>query len=97
MKRFWDPGIERTLLFVVAIFTFVVASYQTLREGNMDGLYHNYWLYMISFGAIIYFRYLKQRRKEVEARSEAARAAGFTEIGLIWRESCHAALAAHSR
>lgn len=75
MKRFWDPGIGRTLLFVLAIFTFVVASFQTLREGNMDGLYHNYWLYMISFGAIIYFRYLKQRHKEAVAQAEAARLA----------------------
>lgn len=75
MKRFWDPGIGRTLLFVVAIFTFVVATYQTLQEGNMDGLYHNYWLYMISFGAIIYFRYLKQRHKEAVAEAEAARQA----------------------
>lgn len=41
----------------------------------MDGLYHNYWLYMISFGAIIYFRYLKQRHKEAVAEAEAARLA----------------------
>jgi hypothetical protein len=72
MKRFWDPGIERTLLFTLAIFTFVIATYQTLTEGNMDGLYHNYWLYMISFGAIIYYRYLKQRHKEATAETEAA-------------------------
>jgi hypothetical protein len=72
MKRFWDPGIERTLLFTVAIFTFVIATYQTLAEGNMDGLYHNYWLYMISFGAIICYRYLKQRHKEAVAEEEAA-------------------------
>ncbi|QJX46826.1 hypothetical protein HMJ29_07675 [Hymenobacter taeanensis] len=75
MKRFWDPGIERTLLFTVAIFTFVIATYQTLVEGKMDGLYHNYWLYMISFGAIIYYRYLKQRHKEAVAEAEAEAAA----------------------
>jgi hypothetical protein len=75
MKRFWDPGIERTLLFVLGVFTFVVASYRTLQAGKMEGLYDNYWLYMISFGAIIYFRYLKQRHKEAEAEAEAARQA----------------------
>lgn len=75
MKRFWDPGIERTLLFVVGVFTFVIASYRTLQAGKMDGLYDNYWLYMISFGAIIYFRYLKQRHKEAVAEAEAAQKA----------------------
>lgn len=72
MKRFWDPGIGRTILFVLAVFTFVVASYQTLLEGNMDGLYHNYWLFMLSFGCLISYRYLKQRAKEDAARAEAA-------------------------
>lgn len=73
MKKFWDPGISRTLLFVLGVVTFVIASYQTLITGNMKGLYDNYWLYMVSFGAIIWLRYLRQRDKIAAAEAEEAR------------------------
>ncbi len=75
MKRFWDPGISHTLLFVFGVFTFVVASYGTLAKGGLDGLYDNYWLFMISFGCIIGLRYLRQRDKEAAAEADAARQA----------------------
>ena len=75
MKRFWDPGISRTILFVLGVFTFVVACYQTLRQGSMEGLYDNYWLFMLSFGLVIYLRYLRQRDKVAAAEAEAARKA----------------------
>ncbi|UYZ62217.1 hypothetical protein [Hymenobacter weizhouensis] len=75
MKQFWDPGISRTILFVLGVFTFVVACYQTLASGSMDGLYDNYWLFMLSFGLIIWLRYLRQRDKIAAAEAEAARKA----------------------
>ncbi|MBX0291903.1 hypothetical protein K3G63_15730 [Hymenobacter sp. HSC-4F20] len=75
MKRFWDPGISRTILFVLGVVTFVIASYQTLVTGNMEGLYQNYWLFMLSFGAIIWLRYLRQQDKIAAAEAEAARKA----------------------
>lgn len=75
MKRFWDPGISRTLLLVVGVVTFVIAAYQTLATGNMEGLYNNYWLFMLSFGAVIWLRYLRQRDKIAAAEAEAARKA----------------------
>ena len=75
MKRFWDPGIGQTILFVVGVFTFVVASYQTLLAGGMKGLYANYWLFMVSFGCVIWLRYLRQREKEAAAEAEAAQQA----------------------
>ena len=75
MKRFWDPGISRTILFVLGVVTFVIATYQTLATGGMEGLYDNYWLYMLSFGFIIGLRYLRQRDKVAAAEAEAARKA----------------------
>lgn len=72
MKRFWDPGISRTLLLVIGVVTFVIAAYQTLVTGNMEGLYDNYWLFMLSFGAVIWLRYLRQRDKIAAAEAEAA-------------------------
>ncbi|GGG40264.1 hypothetical protein [Hymenobacter glacieicola] len=75
MKRFWDPGISRTILLVLAVMTFVIAAYQTLVVGKMEGLYQNYWLFMISFGLVIGLRYLRQRDKVAAAEAEAARKA----------------------
>ncbi|NVO83601.1 hypothetical protein [Hymenobacter terrestris] len=75
MKRFWDPGISQTILFVVGVFTFVVASFRTLVIGGLEGLYSNYWLFMVSFGCIIWLRYLRQRQKEADMRAEDARKA----------------------
>lgn len=75
MNRFWDPGISRTILFVLGVFTFVVACYRTLATGKMDGLYDNYWLFMLSFGLVIGLRYLRQQDKIKAAEAEAARKA----------------------
>ncbi|SEU01876.1 hypothetical protein [Hymenobacter actinosclerus] len=75
MKRFWDPGISQTILFVFGVFTFVVASFRTLVTGGLSGLYDNYWLFMVSFGCIIWLRYLRQRQKEADLLAEDARQA----------------------
>lgn len=75
MKRFWDPGVSRTILFSLSIVTFVIACYQTLVTGKMEGLYQNYWLFMLSFGLVIGLRYLRQRDKVAAAKAEAARLA----------------------
>ncbi|RPD49257.1 hypothetical protein DNI29_00180 [Hymenobacter sediminis] len=80
MKRFWDPGISRTLLLVVGVVTFVIAAYQTLVTGNMEGLYNNYWLFMLSFGAVIWLRYLRQRDKIAAAEAEATRKAAEASV-----------------
>jgi hypothetical protein len=80
MKRFWDPGISRTILFVLSVFTFVVASYRTLAIGKMEGLYANYWLYMLSFGLVIWLRYLRQQDKIKAAEAEAARKAAAAPV-----------------
>ncbi|WP_345075014.1 hypothetical protein [Hymenobacter fastidiosus] len=71
MKRFWAPGMGRTVLFSVGVVTFVIGVYQTLAGNDpkvpMESLQRNYWLFMISLACTMYYRYLKQREKEREA------------------------------
>lgn len=63
-----DRSMWRTVLFSVGVVTFVIGVYQTLVENNpqvpAESLQRNYWLFMISLGCIMYYRYLKQREKE---------------------------------
>ncbi|UOQ54169.1 hypothetical protein [Hymenobacter cellulosivorans] len=63
-----DPSMWRTILFSLGVVTFVIGVYQTLVENNpkvpAESLQRNYWLFMISLGCIMYYRYLKQRDKE---------------------------------
>jgi hypothetical protein len=60
MKRFWDPGLGRTVLFSLAVVSFVIGTYQTVqRIGDENALLDNYWLFMISFVCVLLFRYLK--------------------------------------
>ena len=59
MPRF-DKSLGRTVLFSVAVVFFVVGVYQTLLQND---LLRNYWLFMVSFGCIMAFRYLAVDKK----------------------------------
>ena len=76
MKRFWNPGMGRTVLFSVAVVAFVIGTYQTLLESkpgsNLEGLHRNYWLFMVSLACTMGYRYLVQRDKEKEAAKAAS-------------------------
>ena len=61
MPRF-DKSLARTVLFAVAVVFFVVGVYQTLVQND---LLRNYWLFMVSFGCIMAFRYLNVEKKPV--------------------------------
>ena len=82
-NRFWAPGMGRTILFSLGAVTFVIGTYQTLVQDNpkvpLESLQRNYWLFMISFGCIMTYRYLKQREKErnfLASQSAPPKAAG---------------------
>lgn len=60
MKRFWDPGLRRTILFSLAVVSFVIGTYETVsRINDPNALRDNYWLFMISFVCVMLYRYLK--------------------------------------
>jgi hypothetical protein len=71
MKRFWAPGMGRTILFAVSVVTFVIGVYQTIVENNpkepMESLQRNYFMFMISLACTMWYRYLKQRDQEKAA------------------------------
>ncbi|SHI45032.1 hypothetical protein SAMN02745146_0913 [Hymenobacter daecheongensis DSM 21074] len=77
LKQFWAPGMGRTVLFSVAVVTFVIGVYQTLVENNpqkpLESLQRNYFVFMISLACTMYYRYLKQRENEAAAKAQAAR------------------------
>ncbi|QNH62263.1 hypothetical protein [Hymenobacter sediminicola] len=60
MKRFWAPGLGRTILFALAVVSFVIGTYQTVqRMDDKNALRDNYWLFMVSFACVMLYRYLK--------------------------------------
>ena len=67
MPRF-DKSLARTVLFAVAVVFFVVGVYQTLVQND---LLRNYWLFMVSFGCIMAFRYLNVEKKPAAPPAKA--------------------------
>jgi len=56
--------MRRTILFAVAVVSFVIGAYQTVLQNNETALRDNYWLFMISFVCVLLFRYLKPADEE---------------------------------
>lgn len=67
LKQLWEPGMRRTILFSVAVVSFVIGAYQTVLQNNETALRDNYWLFMISFVCVLLFRYLKPADEEKPA------------------------------
>lgn len=59
--------MRRTILFAVAVVSFVIGAYQTVLQNNETALRDNYWLFMISFVCVLLFRYLKPSDEEKPA------------------------------
>lgn len=59
----FDRSLARTVLFSVAVVFFIVAVYQTIVQNDLG---RNYWLYMISFGCVMWFRYLGLEKKPAD-------------------------------
>lgn len=51
--------MRRTILFALAVVSFVIGAYQTVLQNNETSLRDNYWLFMVSFVCVLLFRYLK--------------------------------------
>jgi len=76
----FDKALARTVLFAVAVVFFIVAVYQTIVQNDLG---RNYWLYMISFGCIMWFRYLAIDKKTTDdpATTVAAKTPAKRPIG----------------
>lgn len=76
MKQLWTPGLGRTILFSVAVVSFVIGTYQTVLQNDKNALRDNYWLFMISFGCTLIYRYTKPKEetKPAPPASKASKA-----------------------
>ncbi|MCC2545761.1 hypothetical protein LJY25_04830 [Hymenobacter sp. BT175] len=66
MTKFFDKSLLRTVLFAVALVTLVIGVYQTVLLNDLPG---NYWLFMISFGCVLGFKYLGREKEEVATKA----------------------------
>lgn len=59
MNRFWAPGLGRTILFSLAVVSFVIGAYQTVLQNDKNAVMDNYWLFMISFICTLLHRFTR--------------------------------------
>ncbi|MBO0359748.1 hypothetical protein J0X19_17435 [Hymenobacter sp. BT186] len=59
MKVHFDKSLFRTILFSLAVVSFVIGAYETVLQNDKNALLDHYWLFMISFVCVLLFRYLK--------------------------------------
>ena len=66
-------GLKQTLLLSLAAALFAIGVHRTLVEG----LYQNYWLFMLSLGFLMWYGYNRRllQEKEREARNYPAKPA----------------------
>jgi hypothetical protein len=64
MKRFWSPGLGRTILFSLAVVSFVIGAYQTVLQNDKNAVTDNYWLFMISFVCTMLHRFTRPKPEE---------------------------------
>lgn len=68
MNRFWTPGLGRTILFSLAVVSFVIGTYQTVLQNDKNSLRDNYWLFMVSFSCTMLYRYFKPKDEATPAK-----------------------------
>lgn len=68
----FDKSLGRTVLFSVAVVSFVIAVYQTILRNSIRD---NYEIYMVSFVCVMWLRYLglndKAEKKAAAVASES--------------------------
>jgi len=66
----FDKSLGRTVLFSVAVVSFIIAVYQTIL---LNSIGKNYTWYMVSFVCVMWFRYLGLDKKDTPEDVPAAR------------------------
>lgn len=57
----FDKSLLRTVLFSLAVVTFIIGTYQTVERTDKMALMDNYWLFMLSFSCVLLYRYLGRK------------------------------------
>ncbi|SMB82452.1 hypothetical protein SAMN00120144_2189 [Hymenobacter roseosalivarius DSM 11622] len=65
----------RTVLFSVAVVALVIGVYETVVLNSLEGISRNYWLFMVSFACMMWYRYLSQTKDETPGPTAPTKAA----------------------
>jgi len=74
----FDKSLGRTVLFSVAVVTFIIAVYQTILQNSIG---RNYTLYMVSFVCVMWFRYLGLDKKDTPEEVSTTRTGTSSKTG----------------
>ncbi|MBW3128976.1 hypothetical protein [Hymenobacter profundi] len=74
----FDKSLGRTVLFSVAVVSFIIAVYQTILQNSIG---KNYTLYMVSFVCVMWFRYLGLDTKTAAKDTPVPRSGTATKAG----------------
>ena len=61
----FDKSLFRTVLFSVALVTFVIGTYQTIEQNDKNAVLDNYGLFMLSFFCLLLYRFLGRKPEAV--------------------------------
>lgn len=70
-KPFLTRELGRTVLFSLAVVSFVIGTYQVVLQNNQTALIDNYWLFMISFVCTLLHRFSKPKPEAKPAMKPA--------------------------
>ncbi|MGY2130787.1 hypothetical protein ACW9KT_01055 [Hymenobacter sp. HD11105] len=56
----FDRALGRTVLFSFAVVALVIGVHKTVMADNVNAISDNYWLFMVSFACMMWYRYLGQ-------------------------------------
>jgi hypothetical protein len=69
----FDRALGRTVLFSVAVVALVIGVYETILANSLDAISRNYWLFMVSFACMMWYRYLGQTKTDVPKPSASTK------------------------
>lgn len=67
MNFTFDKALGRTVLFSLAVVALVIGVHRTVVANSIEAISNNYWLFMISFACVMWYRYLGQTKAETPA------------------------------
>lgn len=73
MNFTFDRGLGRTVLFSLAVVSLVIGVYETVMANSLEAISRNYWLFMISFACMMWYRYLGQTKASTPVPPSSAK------------------------
>jgi hypothetical protein len=64
MNFTFDRALGRTVLFSLAVVALVIGVHKTIMDNSLAAISDNYWLFMVSFACMMWYRYLGQTKED---------------------------------